>query len=123
MATTTLTYTDLTSNAGVARPAGTTLVAAPTDDMSVEHVTLEETVLDVTNSNGAATIDITVKAGAYPPAWAAGQGDLVVTVAADGTAYIGPLDSGRFLQADGSVTIESSATTGTIRVLRVPRDA
>jgi hypothetical protein len=123
VATTDLTYTTLPANSGVARPAGTTLVAAPTNDMRLPGAVPEETVLVVTNSNAGATITCTVKAGVNPPALAKGQGDLTVTIAASGAHYIGPLESGRFIQADGSLKIEASATTGTINAVRVPRTA
>lgn len=122
MATTAIPYTNLVGNAGLTRPAGTTLVAAPTNDMQISDAVAEETVIDVNNSGGA-SINITIKAGDNPPGLAAGQGDLVVAVAASAVAYIGPFESGRFIQSDGSIMVESSATTGAIRALRVPRNA
>lgn len=121
MATTQLTYTDLVANGGVEQPAGTTLVAAPTNDMQLASADPEHTILRVANTDDDTNLDITVKAGDYPPAWAAGLGDLVVEVAFGETHYIGPFESGRFLQNDGSMMIESETTTGTITVLRVPR--
>ncbi|MDT0270262.1 hypothetical protein RM844_28725 [Streptomyces sp. DSM 44915] len=122
MATTQLTYTDLLPNGGVAQPAGTTLVAAPTDNMQLANSRPELTVLRVTNTGGSA-LTLTVKAGTYPPAIAAGQGDLEVTVAAtSGVQLVGPFESGRFVQGDGSMLIESSATTGTIAALLIPRN-
>lgn len=63
-----------------------------------------------------------MKAGDNPPALAAGQGDLAVIVAFGTVQLIGPFESGRFLQNDGSMMIESTTTTGTITALRVPRN-
>jgi hypothetical protein len=129
MATTDLTYTDLPANGGVVNPTGTTLVAAPTNDMRIVRVEPEKTILRVTNTDDDTALTITVKAGDYPPAWAAGQGDLTVSVAFGTTHYIGPFESGRFLKkgsstdaGKGEMRIESSTTTGTIAVLRVPRN-
>lgn len=122
MATTQLSYTNLTANGGVADPTGTTLVAAPTNDMQLKDAFPELTVLRVKNTDGASALTITVKAGDYPPALAAGQGDLAVSVAFGTTRYIGPFESGRFVQSDGSLMITSSTTTGTIAALKVPRN-
>lgn len=123
MATTQLTYTDLPANSGVVNPTGTTLVAAPTNDMQLARAEPEKTVLRVTNTDDDTALTITVKAGDYPPALAAGQGDLTVSVAFGTTHYIGPFESGRFLQSDGSLMVTSSTTTGTIACLKVPRNA
>jgi hypothetical protein len=123
VATTQLTYTKSVPNGGVQQPAGTTLVAAPTNDMQLANAQPEKTVLVVTNTDGSTNLNIIVKAGDYPPAWAAGQGDLTVAVAFGHTEFIGPLESGRFLQNDGSLMITSSTTTGNIVPLLVSRSA
>lgn len=122
MATTEIPYTPLPPNGDVEQPAGTTLVAAPTNDMQIVDAVPELTILRVANTDDDTNLDITVKAGPNPPALAGGQGDLVVEVAFGETHYIGPFESGRFLQADGSMMIESETTTGTITALRVPRN-
>jgi len=90
----------------------------------------ERMLIRVTNTEGS-TNTVTVKAGDNPPALAAGQGDLVVTVAATtGVRYIGPLESGRFLKRlddssvnqGGSIYIDfETAMTGAIDVLTIPR--
>ena len=67
-------------------------------------------------------LTLTVKAGDHPPALAAGQGDLAVTVAFGTVQFIGPFESGRFVQSDGSMLIESTTTTGTITAFKVPRN-
>jgi hypothetical protein len=89
--------------------------------MRIVDAVPEYTVLRVTNTDDDTDLDITVKAGDNPPALAAGQGDLVVTVAFGTVRFIGPFESGRFLQSDGSMLIESETTTGAITALRIPR--
>lgn len=121
MATTQVPYSNLVANSSLAQPAGTTLVAAPTNNMQISDAVPEYTVLRVSNTDDDTDLDITVKAGDNPPALAAGQGDLVVTVAFGTTRFIGPFESGRFMQSDGSMMIESETTTGTITALRIPR--
>lgn len=121
MATTQLTYTNLVTNTGTEDPTGTTLVAAPTNDMQLAGAEPERTILRVKNTDDDTALTIIVKAGDYPPALASGQGDLSVSVAFGKTEYIGPLESGRFVQSDGSLMITSSTTTGTIAALKVPR--
>lgn len=122
MATTQLTYTSLPPNSGVVNPTGTTLVAAPTHDMQLANAEPEKTVLRVLNNDDDTALTITVKAGDHPPALAAGQGDLAVVVAFGTTHFIGPFESGRFIQSDGSLMITSSTATGTIACLKVPRN-
>ncbi|MFI2431983.1 hypothetical protein [Streptomyces sp. NPDC018693] len=120
MATTAVPYSDLVANGNLAQPAGTTLVVAPTNNMQISDALPEQTVLRVVNTG--VEQDITIKAGDNPPALAAGQGDLVVTVAATtGVQFIGPFESGRFLQSDGSMLIEAETVDGTITAFKVPR--
>ncbi|MFJ3597905.1 hypothetical protein ACIPRU_15480 [Streptomyces sp. NPDC090126] len=121
MATTQIPYTSLVPNGGIAQPAGTTTVVAPTNNMQISDAFPELTLLRVVNTG--AEQDITIKAGDMPPALAAGQGDLVVTVAATtGVQFIGPFESGRFVQSDGSMLIECETTGATIAALRIPRN-
>ncbi|MEV7584396.1 hypothetical protein [Streptomyces erythrochromogenes] len=122
MATTQLSYSNLAPNSSLAQPAGTALVAAPTNNMQLANAFPELTVLRVSNTDDDTNLTLTVKAGDNPPALAAGQGDLAVTVAFGTVQLIGPFESGRFVQSDGSMMIESSTTTGTITALKVPRN-
>ncbi|WP_046507104.1 hypothetical protein [Streptomyces odonnellii] len=122
MATTQLTYSNLVPNGNLLQPAGTTLVAAPTNNMQLANAFAELTVLRVTNSDDDTALTVTVKAGDNPPALAAGQGDLSVPVAFGTTQFLGPFESGRFIQSDGSMLIESTTTTGTITALKIPRN-
>jgi len=121
MATTQIPYSDLVPNSNLDDPAGTTAVVAPTNNMQISDAFPELTVLRVVNTG--AEQDITIKAGDNPPALAAGQGDLVVTVAATtGVQFIGPFESGRFVQADGSMLIEAETVDATITAFKVPRN-
>lgn len=122
MATTQIPYSNLVPNGNLTQPAGTTLVAAPTDNMRISDAFLELTVLRVTNTSAVTPFDFTVKAGDSPPALAAGQGDLVVTMAVSSAQYLGPFESGRFVQSDGSVFLEATAVTGAVTAFRVPRN-
>lgn len=82
------------------------------------------------NNTVAATKVVTVKAGSNPPALRKSLGDLTFTVAASSRAKIGPIESGRFVQAPGGtdggtggrVFIDLAAgITGTIWAYTVPK--
>ncbi len=79
-------------------------------------------ILRVTNTEASTNV-VTIKAGGNPPALRASQGDLAVTVAATtGVQFIGPLETDKFLQTDGSINIDfESGMTGAIDVLIFPR--
>jgi hypothetical protein len=131
MARTAVAYSPLTYNAAttdasltaVALNAGTgnghVIPAAGPSAQAVPELTVLRVVVGATGGN------ITVKAGAQPLAIASGQGDLVTTVANSATVWIGPFDSGRFLQADGSMLVDVAAAVvpGTITAFKVPRHA
>ncbi|MFE4991420.1 hypothetical protein ACFRH4_08720 [Streptomyces mirabilis] len=119
MARTAVPYSNLVANGSLATPSGTTLDA--TNDHVIAAAKPELTVLVFTNTDTNPHI-VTVKAGTYPPALAAGQGDKTFTVAASGSAYFGPFESGRFLQNDGSVQIDiETGHAGKVTALLVPR--
>lgn len=127
MARTNLPVTDLPGNAGVLQ--ATTAIDA-TNGMNVQITSeaipakgeAEDIVLIVSNTYTAAE-NVIVRAGAGPvPAFRASLGDLTVSVTNATTQYIGPFESARFAQADGSLNVDfSAAMTGTIVALRVPR--
>jgi hypothetical protein len=123
MARTALTVTALSPNSSVADPAGNAVdvanghVLTPTGEQCLEEFYLE------VNQTFAGAKNITIKAGANPPALSAGQGDLVVSINA-AIKLIGPFTSARFAQADGSLYVDLEAgTTGTIKAIHVPRTA
>lgn len=123
MARTAVPYSNLTANGSIAQPAGTALNAGVGNGHTLNDAVTEETVFRVTNTGTEG--DITLLAGDNPPALAAGLGDLVVTVpATTGVVLIGPVESGRFMQSDGTVLIDvETGMAGTITALRVPRTA
>ncbi len=83
-------------------------------------VQAEQLILMVTVAT--ATTNVTIKAGAYPPALAANIGDSV-NACVVGTTPIGPFESGRFLQANGQIWIDTAtAANVTYRAFRVPRN-
>lgn len=120
MPRTAVPYSSLVANSNLTDPAGTTIDQA--NGMYIAASKPELTLLRVANTNGTQRV-VTIKAGDNPPALAAGQGDLAVTVAATtGVQWIGPFESGRFLQADGTLEIDFAASfAGTITAFRVPR--
>lgn len=120
MARTAVTYTTVPGNTGLAQPAGVAVDVA--NGHVIENAECERTLLRVTNTAGTDKV-VTIKAGDYPPALAAGLGDLAVTVAAtSGVQFIGPFESGRFLQNDGSLHIDlATGHTGTITALKLPK--
>lgn len=120
MARTAVPYSTLPGNAALTDPAGTALDA--TNDHVIANAETERTLLRVTNTHGSPHV-FTVKAGTYPPALASGQGDLAVTVAATtGVQWIGPFESGRFLQNDGSLLLDvEAAHAGTITAFKLPK--
>lgn len=88
----------------------------------------EDLFLYVTNTDtGTHTVTIRKGVGGGATAGAAmrsGLGDLVTgnLTGSTGTAFIGPLDSMRFAQADGSINVDfSSGAAGKIWALLIPR--
>jgi hypothetical protein len=130
MARTVVPYSNLVPNGNLADPAGTATNAGASNGHVLPAVAAagsakavpELTLLRVTA--GATGGVVTVKAGTNPPSLAAGQGDLAVTVANSGTQWIGPFESGRFIQPDGTMLVDIAAgfVAGSITAFRVPRN-
>lgn len=122
MARTAVTVTTLTANTATTEPAGTT--ADPTNDHVISGVPCEQLLIRLANTNGSDRV-ATILAGDNPPADAAGQGNLDVTVpATSGVKWVGPLSSARFAQDDGTVLIDlATSFAGTVTAYRVPRTA
>jgi hypothetical protein len=120
MARTTVPVTDLTASTSLVDPAGTT--ADQPNGHTVSGGARPETlVLRVSNSTAGA-LNATVKAGTQPLAESGGQGDLVVSVPATGAVFIGPLESARFLQNDGSLSLDlQSGFAGKVTAFKVNR--
>lgn len=121
MARDTVIPTLLTLNAGVAKPAGYTIV--PANGVNVPNTCpTRRLIFHVANTSGASA-NVTFRAGINPPAVEAGQGDLVIAVAAGATQVIN-IDSGRFYQADGSMNIDfDGGFTGTLIIYERAKNA
>lgn len=91
----------------------------------------EALILYVTNTYSGGVGTVTIKAGAgggATPGAAirSGLGDYTSgnLTASTGTAFIGPLDPMRFMQTNGKIYLDFSASmTGKIWAVRVPREA
>lgn len=121
MARTAVAYSSLVANSNLTDVAGTTIDG--TNHHVINSAKPERTLLRVTNTDGTDRT-ITVKAGnTNPPAVATGLGDLTVTVAATtGVQWIGPFESGRFLNSDGTMYINVGASlAGKITAFLVPK--
>jgi hypothetical protein len=123
MAEANLTYTNLVANGSVEVNNGAGQ-AFEADGHRLANAIPERTLFRVENASGGAA-NITVAAGDNPPAVAAGQGALTVSAMADNDiTYIGPFESGRFLQDDGSMLITPSTEGdggGRITAFLLPR--
>ena len=120
MPRTAVAYSNLVANGGLTTPAGTSVSSGAGNGGQVANAAPEETIIRVSNASGGSGT-VTLLAGSYPPALAAGLGNATAfTVANSSSAYIGPFESGRFLQSDGSLIFETSVTM-TATAFRVPR--
>ena len=105
-------------NTGAA-PTATNLDPTNGHTIPVTTCPADELLIIINNTTVSAKI-VTLKAGAYPPALSAGQGDLAITCAASTNGIPIRIESGRFMQADGTIYVDVAAsTTGTINVYRV----
>ena len=113
---------EVLSLTGATSPAGTT--ADPTNDHTVDlgGYPLDEFVFRFTNTNGTDRV-ATIVAGDSPPALSAGQGNLDITVpATSGDMSVAGLESARFMQSDGTISIDLAASfAGKVYAIRVPR--
>lgn len=126
---TALTVTTLTANAaGVAQPTADVLdtgTAAVTLDAAVGGLS-GMVLIEVKNTAGTAVnLTASVLAGENPPAQRAGLGALDTVIAQNATKIIGPLESARFIRADGKLRVTFTPASGTIganiRVFKLPK--
>lgn len=122
MADTAIPLTSLTINATTANPAGTAIVAA-NDHVITPDRSTRQIAIRLTNTT-ASTKVFTVVAGDSPPADAAGQGDLTVSLTDGSTTpqiTWAVVDTARFRHDDGTIKITvAAATTGNIAALALP---
>lgn len=109
MARVALTVNALVPNGGVLDATGTASVAGAGNGFSVAGSTTSNPVLyfRVANASGGSGT-VSVLAGAQPLAPSSGQGPVTVTVANSATQWVGPVESARVIQSDGSLAIETS---------------
>jgi hypothetical protein len=132
MARTAIPTSDLVANSSITTPAGTAVdqangmvVAAPTPtagQLSRDQDHFKRLFLRVKNTVGS-PLNVIVRAGANTyMAIRSGLGDLTVQVpATTGDVILGPFESARFMQPDGSLNVDFQATfAGTITAFRVP---
>lgn len=110
MSRVTLATHALVANGGVADPTGVASVAGAGNGFTIpaDGVSGENLWLRASNATGASAT-LSVLAGSFPLAPSSGLGPVTASVAASGTSWIGPFDSSRVEQDDGSLTIETSA--------------
>lgn len=115
----TIAVTALVPNDSTTAPSQT--ASGATNTVSTAGYPLEEIILKAVVTT--AETDVTIVAGDNPPALSAGQGNLVEALAV-GTHYMGPFTSARFLQSDGtlSVNVETAANV-TLAAFHLPRTA
>jgi hypothetical protein len=130
---TALTTVQLVQDGAIAEGAGTSITGLVSGGAYVMDPPGPDNVaLLVNNSDSGAAHSVTVRAGGNGntasggsnpgvPFGAAGVGDLVTSVAASGTEFLGPFSTDRFTQADGALYVDfSSGFTGTIWVFQWP---
>lgn len=121
MARTDITPVSRVHNSSIVEPTGTTIDATlVTNGVRILKPNTRTIEIVVANTAVADKI-VTLKAGNVGGgAIKRSQGDLTLTVVATtGVRRIGPLESARFSQADGSLWVDFAAgTTGTIKVIQ-----
>lgn len=123
MARTNVPLTALVPNGGITEPAGTAV--DPTNGHVIDVTSTDAHVIIEVNNTAVTDKVVTVKAGTNnPPAFRKDLGDVAVTVTASTRAFIGPLESARFIQPGQKLNIDMAAgITGTIAALAMPQDA
>lgn len=121
-----ITVTALTKNAGTNQPSTQAIDSNGTVPITVGGP-MDRLILEIINLTTGNALTATIKAGANPPSLDAR--DLAITLSQTGTAgdkqIIGPFDSARFIQADGSVNVQFAFAGGTpsatVRAYRLPK--
>lgn len=120
MARTALSYQTLVVGGSLV-DTGLTAAADQANGNTIANAYPELTVLRISNTTAGA-LNAILRAGTKPLAESSGQGDLTVSVPANGTVFVGPVESARFIQADGSLSIDYAAGfTGTVTAFKVNR--
>lgn len=122
MADTAVHVSSMTVNTSLANPAGTAIVAANTHTITPTRAT-GKVLVRITNTTASTKI-ATITAGDNPPADAAGQGVLDISLTDGSTtpqiAFV-VLESARFIQNDGTIVVTvASGMTGFIEAIQLP---
>jgi hypothetical protein len=115
-----LVLTETVPNGRIAEPTPVVLTTDNTyQSVPIARISSEEILLKVVVAT--ATTLVTLKAGSQPLAIASGQGDLALSLTV-GSHILGPFDSSRFIQNDGSLSIKAAtAANVTAYALHVSR--
>lgn len=122
MANTTVHVSSMTRSTALANPAGTAIVAGNNHIITPTRAT-SKVLIRITNTTASTKI-ATITVGDNPPADAAGQGVLDISLTDGSTtpqiAFV-VIDSARFLQDDGTIIITvAAAMTGFIEAIQLP---
>lgn len=117
MARTAVAYSPAVINGSIADPAGTSIASGAGNGGQIANALPELTLLRVVGTTAG---NVVIKAGTLPLAIASGQGDVTIAVGTSATVWVGPIESGRFLQSDGSLIVEGTQTF-TVTAFKVPR--
>lgn len=113
---TSLTVNNFTANGSTANPTADVLdtgTSAVTLYADVDGET-DRVIIRVTNS-AAANLTVTAVAGDNPPAQRAGVGGFTSgNIAQNGVLWLGPFESARFVQNDGTIGFTFTPASGTI---------
>lgn len=114
---TSVTINALTANGAIAAPTaqamdtGTSAVTVKTADQVSDG---DRCFLRVTNT-AAANLTVSVNAGDSPPAWRKALGAFTTgNIAQNATQYLGPFETARFKQSDGTLEFTFTPASGTI---------
>lgn len=117
----------LLPNSNLTDPAGVATVAGAGNGLQIPDISPnrrqsvpELTVLRVVNASGGSGT-ISILPATNPPNVAGGQGVLTVTVGNGVTMWVGPFESNRFIQSDGSLILETSVVM-TVTAFKIPRN-
>jgi hypothetical protein len=107
MARVALTANALTPNAGVLDFTGTALATGAGNGLQIAAIGTSNVniFLRVANASGS-TANFKVLAGSQPSAQSSGLGNVTATIATATTQWVGPFDSSRVQQPDGSLIME-----------------
>lgn len=121
-----ITVTALSANASTAQPAVNTFDTG-TDPVTVSAAVGGETdrvILEVANAS-ASNLQVAVLAGDNPPAFRQGLGNLTKSgITQSAVVILGPFDSSRFVQDDGTLSVTLTPTStinATVRCYKLPK--